>query len=58
MVCGDGRLVTRADKLCRERGWMAPEWEMAPRENDRDSRGAMARPIMEKNVEGLKKKLP
>lgn len=33
-------------------------WEMAPRENDRDSRGAKARPIMEKNVEGLKKKLP
>lgn len=31
--------------------------EMAPRDNDRDSRGARARPIKEKNVEGLKKKL-
>lgn len=25
LVWGGGRLVTRADKLCRERGWMDPE---------------------------------
>lgn len=31
--------------------------EMAPRENGRDGRGARARPIKEKNVEGLKKGL-
>lgn len=30
---------------------------MAPTENDRDNRGARARPIKGKNVEGLKKKV-
>lgn len=58
LVWGGGRLINRADKLCREEGWMDPRGLLGngPRANDRENRGAGPRPIKGKNVEGFKKK--
>lgn len=50
LVWGGGRLINRADELCREL------LGSGPRANDRENRGARARPIKGKNIEGFKKK--